>query len=142
METLSKASIDRHQPDEIDRHSPYIIDQHPPYIIVCHPPDSIDLHPPDCIDRQPSLAKEAVGFLKRVKRIHDPVKFVVPCAVVEVEFPIPPDRSVHLGSYNEVSDDHMYAVASQRWLRFEAGLCSIGLAVLGSTQAGVHSEPR
>ncbi|KAH0862504.1 hypothetical protein HID58_079715, partial [Brassica napus] len=35
-----------------------------------------------------------------VKRTHELVKFVVPCVVVEVEFPIPPDRSVHLGSYN------------------------------------------
>ncbi|KAF3581410.1 hypothetical protein DY000_02031162 [Brassica cretica] len=34
-------------------------------------------------------AEEASGICKRVKRIHDPVKIVVPCA--EVEFPIPPD---------------------------------------------------
>ncbi|KAF3573776.1 hypothetical protein F2Q69_00058914 [Brassica cretica] len=33
------------------------------------------------------------------------------------EFPIPPDRSVHMGSYNGFFDDHMYAVASQRGLR-------------------------
>ena len=45
------------------------------------------------------------------------MKFVVPCVVVEVEFPIPPDRSVHLGSYNGVFADDMYAVASQRELR-------------------------
>ncbi|KAH0862796.1 hypothetical protein HID58_080007, partial [Brassica napus] len=44
-------------------------------------------------------AEEAVGFQKRVKRIHDPVNFVVPCAVVEVEFPIPPDKGAHLSSY-------------------------------------------
>ncbi|KAF2594712.1 hypothetical protein F2Q70_00043424 [Brassica cretica] len=31
-----------------------------------------------------------------------------------VEIPIPPDRSVHLGSYNGVFADTMYAVASQR----------------------------
>ncbi|KAF2613917.1 hypothetical protein F2Q70_00011777 [Brassica cretica] len=42
----------------------------------------------------------------RVKRIHDPVKFVVPCAVVEVEFPIPPDRSeVDKGSTEAASID-------------------------------------
>ncbi|KAH0914587.1 hypothetical protein HID58_029033, partial [Brassica napus] len=38
--------------------------------------------------------------LPSVKRIHVLVKIVVPCTVFEVEFPIPPDRSVHLGSYN------------------------------------------
>ncbi|KAF3563285.1 hypothetical protein DY000_02015597 [Brassica cretica] len=46
------------------------------------------------------------------------MKFVVPCIVFEGDFPIPPDKSVHLGSYNGVFDDHMYAVASQRGLRF------------------------
>ena len=45
------------------------------------------------------------------------MKFVVPCAVVEVEFPIPPDRSVHLGSCDGVFSDDMYAVASRRVLR-------------------------
>ncbi|KAH0896989.1 hypothetical protein HID58_046557, partial [Brassica napus] len=45
-------------------------------------------------------AEEAVGVHKRVKKIHDPVKFVVPCAVVEVEFLIPPDKGVHHNSYN------------------------------------------
>ncbi|KAH0874087.1 hypothetical protein HID58_071449, partial [Brassica napus] len=34
-----------------------------------------------------------------VKRIYDPVKFVVPCAVFEAESPNPPDRSMHLGSH-------------------------------------------
>ncbi|KAH0884128.1 hypothetical protein HID58_060224 [Brassica napus] len=29
-------------------------------------------------------SKEVAGFHKRVKRIHDPVKIVVPCAVFEV----------------------------------------------------------
>ena len=47
------------------------------------------------------------------------MKFVVPCIVLEGDFPIPPDKSVHLGSYNGVFDDHMYAVASQRGLRFK-----------------------
>ncbi|KAF3497373.1 hypothetical protein DY000_02052913 [Brassica cretica] len=42
--------------------------------------------------RLPICAEGAVGFHKRVKRIHDPMKIVVPCAVFEVEFPIPPDK--------------------------------------------------
>ena len=49
-----------------------------------------------------------------MKRIHDPVKIVVPCA----EFPIPPDRSMQFSSYNEVLDDHKHVEASQRGLRF------------------------
>ena len=68
---------------------------------------------------RPSIhAEEAAGFHKRVKRIHVLVKIVVPCTVFEVEFPITPDRSVHLGSYNGVFYDHMYALATQRGLRF------------------------
>nr|VDD54200.1 unnamed protein product [Brassica oleracea] len=66
--------------------------------------------------RPPTCAEEATRFHKRVK-IHVPMKIVVPCAVFKVEFPIPPDRTVHLGSYNGLFDDHMYAVASQRGLR-------------------------
>ncbi|KAF3539297.1 hypothetical protein F2Q69_00021745 [Brassica cretica] len=66
---------------------------------------------------------------QKSEKIHDLVKFVVPCAVVEAKFPIPPDKSIHLGSYNEVSNDYMYAVASQRWLRF------IGEVDKGSTEA-------
>ncbi|KAF3498949.1 hypothetical protein DY000_02053288 [Brassica cretica] len=64
------------------------------------------------------MQKKADGFHKRVKRIHDPVKFVVPCAVVEVEFPIPPDRSMQLSPYIGVLDDPLHAEASQRGLRF------------------------
>ncbi|KAG5388854.1 hypothetical protein IGI04_030395 [Brassica rapa subsp. trilocularis] len=68
---------------------------------------------------RPSIhAEEAAGFHKRVKRIHVLVKIVVPCTVFEVEFPITPDRSVHLGSYNGIFYDHMYALATQRGLRF------------------------
>ena len=63
-------------------------------------------------------AEEAVGFHKRVKMIHDPVKIVVPCAVFEVEFPIPPDKGVHLSSYIEVLDDHQHIEASQKGLQF------------------------
>ena len=68
--------------------------------------------------RPPFWIEEAAGFHKRVKRIHVLVKIVVPCTVFEVEFPITPDRSVHLGSYNGVFYDHMYALATQRGLRF------------------------
>ncbi|KAF2600245.1 hypothetical protein F2Q68_00008277 [Brassica cretica] len=68
--------------------------------------------------RPPIYAEEAAGIRKRVKRIHDPVKIVVPCAVVEVEFPIPPDRSMHLSPYIEVLDDHQRIEASQKGLRF------------------------
>ncbi|KAH0905991.1 hypothetical protein HID58_037818, partial [Brassica napus] len=59
-----------------------------------HNADSKHLRPLIC-------AEEAVGFHKRVKRIHDPVKIVVPCAIFEVEFPIPPDKGAHLSSYIE-----------------------------------------
>ncbi|KAF3568747.1 hypothetical protein DY000_02014878 [Brassica cretica] len=68
--------------------------------------------------RPPIWTEEAAEFHKRVKRIHDPVKIVVPCAVSEVEFPIPPDKGVHLNSYIEVLDDHQHIEASQRGLRF------------------------
>nr|VDD31311.1 unnamed protein product [Brassica oleracea] len=162
LETSSKASIDRHQPDEIDRQPPHIIDQRPPYIIDRHSVDSIDLRPhsiidrhtPEIVDRHPSLEElpgyivelepveervheseashnadskhlrplicpeEVAWFHKRVKRIHDPVKFVVPCAVVEVEFPLPPDKGAHLSSYVEVLDDHQHIEAYHRGLRF------------------------
>uniref|UniRef100_A0A0D3ATU7 Uncharacterized protein n=1 Tax=Brassica oleracea var. oleracea TaxID=109376 RepID=A0A0D3ATU7_BRAOL len=37
--------------------------------------------------RPPIWTEEAIGFHKRVKRIHDPVKIVVPCAVFETESP-------------------------------------------------------
>ncbi|KAF3531557.1 hypothetical protein DY000_02039758 [Brassica cretica] len=57
-------------------------------------------------------------FYKRVKRIHDHVKIVVPCAVFEAESPIPPNRSVHLDSYNGILDDHQHIEASHRRLRF------------------------
>ncbi|CDY21454.1 BnaC03g27430D [Brassica napus] len=62
--------------------------------------------------RPPICTEEAAGFHKRVKRIHDHVKFVVPCIVFEVESPIPTNRSVHLGSYIGKFDDHMYALLS------------------------------
>uniref|UniRef100_A0A0D3BGN8 Uncharacterized protein n=1 Tax=Brassica oleracea var. oleracea TaxID=109376 RepID=A0A0D3BGN8_BRAOL len=68
--------------------------------------------------RTPIWTEEDVGFHKRVKRIHDPLKVVVPCAVFEAESPIPPDRNMQFSSYNEVLDDHQHVKASQRRLRF------------------------
>ncbi|KAF3583869.1 hypothetical protein F2Q69_00028371 [Brassica cretica] len=68
----------------------------------------------------PNIAEEAAGFHKRVKRIHDPVKFVVPCTVFEAESPIPPDRSVNLGSHSGVLDDPLHTEASQRALIFRS----------------------
>ena len=53
-----------------------------------------------------------------MKRIHDHVKIVVPCAVFEAESPIPPDRSMQFSSYIGVFDDHQHVEASQRGLRF------------------------
>ncbi|KAF3503018.1 hypothetical protein F2Q69_00042932 [Brassica cretica] len=116
----------RTRPLEIPENS---IDLHPHSIIVRHPTDCIDRHPlldephsyivkleqveervheseaSDNVDskhlRPLICAEEAIGFHKRVKRIHDPVKIVVPCAVFEVEFPIPPDNGSHLSSYIE-----------------------------------------
>uniref|UniRef100_A0A0D3BVV7 Uncharacterized protein n=1 Tax=Brassica oleracea var. oleracea TaxID=109376 RepID=A0A0D3BVV7_BRAOL len=67
----------------------------------------------------PIARQEAAGLQKRVKRIHDPVTIFVPCAVIEVEFPTPRDRSVHLDSYSEILDDHQHVEASQRGLRFQ-----------------------
>lgn len=49
--------------------------------------------------RPPIHIEEAAGIRKRVKRIHDPVKIVVSCAVFEVKFPMPPDIGTHLGFY-------------------------------------------
>ena len=46
------------------------------------------------------------------------MNIVVPCAVFEVESPIPPDRSMQFSSYIEVLDDHQHVEASQRGLRF------------------------
>ncbi|KAF3533832.1 hypothetical protein DY000_02041264 [Brassica cretica] len=68
--------------------------------------------------RPPIWTEKAAGFHKRVKRIHDPVKTVVPCVVLEAESPIPPDRSMQFSSHIEVLDDHQHVEASQRGLRF------------------------
>ncbi|KAF3586285.1 hypothetical protein F2Q69_00030675 [Brassica cretica] len=70
--------------------------------------------------QRPSIwIEEAAGFHKKVKRIHDPMKIVVPCAVFEAESPIPPDNNVHLDSYSGILDDHQQIEASQRGLRFQ-----------------------
>ncbi|KAF3598788.1 hypothetical protein F2Q69_00036425 [Brassica cretica] len=68
--------------------------------------------------RPPIWTEEAAWFHKRVKRIHDPVKIVVPCAVFEAGSPIPPDRSMQFNSYIEVLDDHQHVEASHKGLRF------------------------
>ena len=137
METSPKDSIDRHRQPDIDRPRPPDIDR--------HPSDDIDrlplLHelPGYTLEEEPVeerihesetshltfhehlrphiCAKEAEKFHKRVKRIHDSVKIMVPCTMVEVEFSIRPIRSVHLGFYNGLFADDMYALASQRELR-------------------------
>uniref|UniRef100_A0A0D3D4T9 Uncharacterized protein n=1 Tax=Brassica oleracea var. oleracea TaxID=109376 RepID=A0A0D3D4T9_BRAOL len=132
----SKASIDRYQPDEIDRQPPHIIDRHRQPLIDQHHPPNIDrcsllYVPPGCIIEMEPIeermymskashldTEEATEFHKRVKRIHDPVKIVVPCIVVEVESPIPPDRSMQLSPYVGVVDDPLHAEASQRGLLF------------------------
>ncbi|CDY20869.1 BnaC05g26230D [Brassica napus] len=115
--------IDRHLPYIIDLRPPYIIDRHEPDSVdYTHPTSSIDMHQitsiyvhqiasidthcwKNCIAARLSWnqlrkEKEADGFHKIVKRIHDLVKIVVPCAVFEAESPIPPDKSLHLGSYS------------------------------------------
>ncbi|KAH0898872.1 hypothetical protein HID58_048440, partial [Brassica napus] len=50
-------------------------------------------------ERPPIWTEESAGFHKRVKRIHDHVKTVVPSAVFEAESPIPPDRSMQFSSH-------------------------------------------
>ncbi|KAF2578642.1 hypothetical protein F2Q68_00004449 [Brassica cretica] len=132
LETSPKAIIDRHRPrlTDTDRH-------HPPDIDRCPFMDE----PPRCLveleyvenrmyksevshlavyeHHRPHIStEEAARFHKRVKRIHDPMKIMIPCAVVEAESPIPPDRSMQFSSYIEVLDDHQHVEASQRGLRF------------------------
>ncbi|KAF3540264.1 hypothetical protein F2Q69_00023778 [Brassica cretica] len=129
--------IDLHPPD-IDRHRQPLIDRHHPPNINRFP--LLDV-PPGCIiemepieermymskashvvvpkhQRPPFWTEEAAGFHKRVKRIHDPMKIVVPCVVFEAESLIPPDRSMQFSSHIEVLDDHQHVEASQRGLRF------------------------
>uniref|UniRef100_A0A0D3DKA4 Uncharacterized protein n=1 Tax=Brassica oleracea var. oleracea TaxID=109376 RepID=A0A0D3DKA4_BRAOL len=138
--------IDRYPPYIIDRHSADSIDLHPHSIIDRHPPEIVDRYPsleelPRYIvelepieermymskashlvvpkhQRPPIGTEEAAGFHKIVKRIHYPVKIVVPCAVFQAKTHIPPDRSMQFSSYNEVLDDHQHVEASQIELRF------------------------
>ncbi|KAH0942686.1 hypothetical protein HID58_002323, partial [Brassica napus] len=51
------------------------------------------------------MRRRSCWDLQKSVRIHDPVKIMVPCAVFEVESPIPPDKGVYLSSYIEVLDD-------------------------------------
>nr|VDD31245.1 unnamed protein product [Brassica oleracea] len=128
LDTSPEASIDRQHPPDIERYPPDCIDRHQPevslYIVEeelieerTYMSKASHLAVPKH-QRPPIWTEEAVEFHKRVKRIHDPVKIVVPCAVSEVEFPIPPDKGAHLNSYIEVLDDHQHIEASQRGLRF------------------------
>ncbi|KAF3604499.1 hypothetical protein F2Q69_00037580 [Brassica cretica] len=115
LETSLEARIGRHQPDEIDRQPPRI-DRHRQPLIDRHHPPNIDRFPlldephgfiveMELIEervhesetshnddykhlRPLTCAEEAAGLHKRVKRIHDPVKIVVSCAVFETESPI------------------------------------------------------
>uniref|UniRef100_A0A0D3BGJ2 Uncharacterized protein n=1 Tax=Brassica oleracea var. oleracea TaxID=109376 RepID=A0A0D3BGJ2_BRAOL len=113
LETSPKEGIDRHRPPDIDRKRLTDTDRHhPPDIDRCpfmdKPPRCLvelehveDMmyksevsHLSVCEHLRPHIsAEEAARFHKRVKRIHDPVKIVIPCAVVEAESPIPPDRN-------------------------------------------------
>ncbi|KAF2541381.1 hypothetical protein F2Q68_00032201 [Brassica cretica] len=138
--------IDRQPPHIIDLHPPDIDRQRQPLIDRHHPPNIdrfplLDVPPGCIIEMEPiekrvheseasrnddykhlrplTCAEEAAEFHKRVKMIHDPVKFVVPRAVFEADSPIPPDRSVHLDSYSGILDDHQHIEASQRGLRFQ-----------------------
>ncbi|WZY77812.1 hypothetical protein YC2023_024196 [Brassica napus] len=138
--------IDQHPPYAIDRQSPHIMNLHTPDHIDRRPPNCIDRYSwldklsgypiePGPIEeimhmfktshidvpehlRPPICAEEAVGICKRVKRIHDHVKIMVPCALFEVESPIPPDKGVYLSSYIEVLNDQHHVEASQIGLRF------------------------
>ncbi|KAF2606765.1 hypothetical protein F2Q68_00044157 [Brassica cretica] len=103
LETSPKASIDRQSADSIDLHPHSIIDRHPPDCVDRHswldelPGYVVEIEPNeervheseasrnvDSKHLRPLIwTEEATEFHKRVKRIHDPVKFVVPCAHVE-----------------------------------------------------------
>ncbi|KAF2605857.1 hypothetical protein F2Q68_00044635 [Brassica cretica] len=124
LETSPKAtidSIDLHPLESIDRHP--LLDEPHGFIVEMEPieervHESEASHNADSEHLKPLIcAEEAAGHHKRVKRIHDPVKIVVPCVVFEAESPIPPDRSMQFSSYIEVLDDHQHVEASQRGLR-------------------------
>ena len=136
LETSPKASFDRQSADSIDLHPHSIINRHPPDYIDQHswldelPGYVVEIEPieervheyeasrnADSKHLRPLIwTEEAIEFHKRVKRIHDPVKFVVLCVVFEADSPIPPDKGMHLSSYIEVLDDHQHVEASQKGL--------------------------
>ncbi|KAJ4888822.1 Uncharacterized protein Rs2_28570 [Raphanus sativus] len=113
LETSSKAKIDRYRPNEIDQQHPLDIVRHPPEYIDRHTcldelPGgyTVDLEPmEDTMHKsetpyltapehlRPICAEETAGICKIMKRVHDPVKIVVPYTVFEAESPIPPDRA-------------------------------------------------
>ncbi|KAF3591655.1 hypothetical protein DY000_02021868 [Brassica cretica] len=121
--------INQRPPYIIDRHSADIINLHPPSIIDRHPHEIVDRHPlleelPRYIIetvpivervhksetshlavlehlRPPICTEEAARIRKRVKRIHDHVRIMVPCDVFEAESPIPLDRRMQFISYIE-----------------------------------------
>ncbi|KAF2587892.1 hypothetical protein F2Q70_00039287 [Brassica cretica] len=109
LETSSKTSIDRQQRyivelEQVEERM--YISKASHLVVLKH-------------QRPPTWTKEAAGFHKRVKTIHDPGKIVVPCDVFEAESPIPPDKGIQLSSYSGVFDDHICVEASQRrGLRF------------------------
>ena len=61
--------------------------------------------------RPPICTEEAARIRNRVKRIHDPVRIMVPCDAFKAESPIPPDRSIQFSSYIEVLDYPLNAEA-------------------------------
>nr|VDD27009.1 unnamed protein product [Brassica oleracea] len=145
IDRYQPAEIDRQKPHIINLHPPDI-DRHRQPIVDRYHPRNIDRcplldDPLGCIvemepieermymskashlavpkhQRPPLWTEEAAGFHKRVKRIHDPMKIVVPCDVFEVESPILPDRSMQFSSHIEVLDDLQHVEASQRGFRF------------------------
>ncbi|KAF2577057.1 hypothetical protein F2Q68_00005175 [Brassica cretica] len=92
IDTKLVRSIDNYPTSSINAHPKSSIDNQELASIYTHTPSSIDNHPIASVDTH----EEATGFHKRVKRIHDHVKFVVPCAVFKAESPIPPDRSIYI----------------------------------------------
>ncbi|KAF3538855.1 hypothetical protein F2Q69_00025071 [Brassica cretica] len=122
LRSIDKNPIINLHPPDIDRHRQPIIDRyHPPNIDRCPLLDDslgciVEIEPIEermymskasdlavpKHQRPPFWTEEAVVFHKRVKRIHDPMKIVVPCDVFEVESPILPDRSMQFSSHIEI----------------------------------------
>ena len=95
IDLQSPSNIDQHTPDCIDRRPLNCIDRHScldelsgypiePGTIeeIMHMSKTSHIDVPEHL-RPPIYAEEAVGICKRVKRIHDLVKIMVPCAVFE-----------------------------------------------------------